>query len=38
MGEHKVNEYLHWQHLTTRLNCAMTFQVELLKEYTFTLN
>ena len=27
MGEQKVNEYLHWQHLATRLNCAMYFQV-----------
>ena len=27
MGEQKVNEYLHWQHLATRLNCSMYFQV-----------
>lgn len=30
MGEQKVNEYLHWQHLTTRLSCAMYFQNKIL--------
>ena len=39
MGEQSVNEYLHWQHLTTRLSCAMYFQVEFpIQVKTFKTN
>lgn len=30
IGQQKVDEYLHWQHLNTRLSCAMYFQSKWL--------
>ena len=27
LAQAKVDEYLHWQHVNTRLQCAMYFQV-----------
>lgn len=34
LAQQKVEEYLHWQHTNTRLQCAMYFQVKIQLKIT----
>ena len=33
LAQAKIDEYLHWQHTNTRLQCAMYFQVSFQSKY-----